>query len=248
MEELSIRPSIIKLIRSLYNDQEAAIKVENELSEWFKIEKGVRQGCLLSAVCFNLYTEYIMRASVDHHVTGTSVNGRRISNLRYADDIALIAKSAEALQELLSIVSDIYEEFGLQINTKKTKVMTIGQERKECKVTCGGKTIEQVAQFMYLGTIITETADCSKEIRARLGQGRETVRKLASIWKSRSIRLKNKVGILRTLVWPVVTYGCEAWTLKQADIKRIEAFEMFCYRRILRVSWTERRTNLSVLR
>ena len=247
MEELSIRPSIIKLIRSLYKDQEAAIKVENELSEWFKIEKGVRQGCLLSPLCFNLYTEYIMRASVDNHTSGTSINGRRINNLRYADDIALIAKSAEELQELLSIVNNTSKEFGLQINAKKTKVMTIGQERKEAKIKCEGKTIEQVEHFKYLGTIITETADCSKEIRARLGQGREAIKRLANIWKSRSVSLKNKISIATTLVWPVVTYGCEAWTLKQADIKRIEAFEMFCYRRILRVSWTDRRTNLSVL-
>ena len=248
MEKLNVDRPTIQIIRALYRNQEACIRIEQQLTEWFEVGKGVRQGCLLSPICFNLYTEHIMRHSADTQDTGISINGKRLNNLRYADDIVLMTKSEQELQNLLNVVNTISVEHGLKINISKTKVMVISKHHKDIHIECERKTLQQVQQFKYLGAIITENCDCSTEIRARLGQGRSIIQKLSRIWKSRSLSHQSKLRILRTLVWPVATYAAETWTLTKGDVKRIAAFEMYGYRRILRVSWTERRTNEYVLR
>ena len=101
--------------------------------------------------------------------------------------------------------------------------------------------------FKYLGTMVDQNADCSREIRARLGAARAALRDLDCIWKDRTLAKKLNLMLLRTLVWPIAVYGCEAWTLKVADTNRLHAFETRCYRGLLHVTWRERRTNQSIL-
>ena len=171
-----------------------------------------------------------------------------IINLRYADDIVLIAKTEVGLQALLSSVNQVSKEHGLFMNVKKTKTMVISKEHKDINIRCDEREVQQVSQFKYLGAIVTEEADCRTEINARLGQGRSLLKKLSKIWKSRSLTVKSKLRVLKTLVWPVATYAAESWTIKSSDARKIEAFEMYAYRRLLRISWIERRTNQSILR
>jgi len=248
LRRMGVNGTVVSLLERLYSGQEATVRIEGELSEWFSIQKGVRQGCPVSPVSFNFYSEEVMRQSADElGWIGVNISGRRLNNLRFADDIVLIATSPEALQRLLDEVDRISTEFQLEISTKKTKVMAATKENETLNITCHGTVLEQVDKFKYLGSIIDKSATCSTEIRARLGAARSALRSLTTIWKDRTLSKQIKIKLLKTLVWPVALYGCESWTLKASDIDKLKAFEMTCYRRMLRISWKDHRTNESLL-
>jgi len=167
---------------------------------------------------------------------GIAIGGRRLSNLRYADDIILIAGTEEELQDLVTRLEVASAKFGLMINADKTKVMATGGAA--CDINVGGTRVEQVDSFSYLGSLITEDSDCTKEIRVRLGKGQGINTSLKKLWSSHNIDIKTKIRLWKTLVWSVATFGCETWTLKKADEDRISAFEMKGLRQILRNTWT----------
>ena len=134
------------------------------------------------------------------------------------------------------------EKAGLKLNIQKTKIMASGP------ITSWQIDVETVTDFIFLGSKITADGDCSHEIKRCLLLGRKAMTNLNSILKSRDITLPTKVGIVKVLVFPIVTYGCETWTIKKAEHQRIDAFELWCWRRLLRVPWTARRSNQSILR
>ena len=172
------------------------------------------------------------------------IAGRNISNLRYADDTSLMAESEEELKSLLMKVKKESEEVGLKLNIQKTKIMTSGPITSW---QIDGETVETVADFIFLGSKITADCDCSHEIKRRLLLGRKLMTYLDSIFKSRDITLLTNVRLVKAMVFPVVMYGCESWTIEQAEHRRIDAFELF-WRRLLRVPWTTRRSNQSILK
>ena len=160
---------------------------------------------------------------------------RNINNLRYADDTTLLAESEEKLKSLLMKVQEESEKVGLKLNIQKTKIMASGPIISQ---QTDGETVETVAHFILLGSTITADGDCSHEIKRRLLLGREIMTNLDSILKSRDITLPTKVCLVKAVVFSVVMYGCESWTVKKAERQRIYAFELWCWRRLLRVSWT----------
>ena len=248
LRRMGVCTSIIRLMKSLYAEQLAAVKVEKETSEWFKFGKGTRQGCLASPMLFNFYSEEIMRRSVDElNWIGINISGKNINNLRYADDIVLISTSKEGLQDLINEVERVSAELLLEINTKKTKVMAMTREPEVLDIRCRNTRLEQVLHFKYLGAMVEHTAGVTKEIKARLGAARSALGSLDSFWGHRSISNSTKLKLVKTLVWPIALYGCESWTLLKADTARLHVFEMRCYRRMLKVSWREHRTNESIL-
>ena len=188
-----------------------------------EIRKGVHQGCILSPCLFNLYAEYIMRnARQDEAQAGIKIAGRNIINLIYADDTTLTAESKEELKSLLMKVKEKSEKTGLKLNIQKTKIMGSGPIPSW---QIDRETVETVANFILGGFKITEDGDCSHEIKRCLLLGRKPMTNLDSILKSRDITLPTKV---KALVFPVVTYGCESWTIKKAKHRRIDAFELWC--------------------
>ena len=170
--------------------------------------------------------------------------GRNINNLRYADETTLMAESEE-LKSLLMKIKEESEKVGLKLNIQKTKVMVSGPITSW--ETDGG-TVDTAADFIFLGSKITADGDCSHEIKRRLHLERKVMTNLDSILKSRDITLPTKVHLVKDMVFPVVTYGCESWTVKKAERQRIDAFELWCWRRLLRVLWTARRSNQSILK
>ena len=192
---------------------------------------------------FNLYAEYIMRsARLDEAQAGIKIAERNISNLRYADDIILMAESEE-LKSLLMKVKEESEKVGLKLNIQRTKIMA------SCPITSweiDGETM--VTDFIFLDSKITADGDCGHEIKRRLLLGRKVMTNLDSILKSRDITLPKKVHLGKAMVFPVVMYGCESWTIKKAEYQRVDAFELWCWRRLLRVPWTARRSNQSILK
>ena len=174
---------------------------------------------------------------------GIKIAGRNISNFRYADDTILMAESEE-LKSLL-IVKEESEKVGLKLNIQKTKIMSSGPITSW---QIDGERVETVAYFIFLSPKITADGDCSHEIKRRLFLGRKTMANLDSILKSRDITLPTKVRLVKAMVFPVVMYGRESWTVKKAEHQRIDAFELWCWRRLLRVPWTARRSNQSILK
>ena len=176
---------------------------------------------------------------------GIKIAGRNINNLRYADDITLMAESAEEVKSLLMKVKEESEKVGLKLNIQKTKIMASGPITSW---EIAGETLETVSDFIFGSTKVMADGDCSHEIKRRLLLGRKVVTKLDSMFKRRDITLPTKVHLVKAMVFPVVMYGCESWTVKEAECRRIDAFELWCWRRLLRVPWTARRSNQSILK
>ena len=179
-------------------------------------------------------------AGLEEAQAGIKIARRNINNLRYADDTTLMAESEEELKSLLMKVKEESEKIGLKLNIHKTKIMASGPINL---LQIDGETTETLADFNILGSKITAGGDCSHEIKRRLLLGRKVMTNLDSVLKSRDITLPTKVCLVKTMVFPVVMYGCESWTVKKAERRRIDASELWCWRRLLRVPWTARRSN-----
>ena len=170
---------------------------------------------------------------------------RNINNLRYADDTTLMAESEDELKSLLMKVKKESEKVGLKLIIQKKKIMASGP------ITpweIDGETVETVSDFIFGGSKITADGNCSHEIKRRLLLGRKVMTNLDSIFKNIDITLPIKLHLVKAMVFPVVMYGCESWTVKKAEPQRIDAFELWCWRRLLRVPWTSRRSNQSILK
>ena len=179
---------------------------------------------------------------LDEAQAGIKVAKRNINNLRYADDITLMAESEEELKSLLMKVKEESEKTGLKLNIQKTKIMASGPITSW---EIDRETVEKVSDFILGGSKITADADCSHEIKRCLLLGRKVMTNPDNIFKSKDITLPTKVHLVKAVVFPVVMYGCESWAVKKAERRRIDAFELWCWRRLLRVPWTARRSNQS---
>ena len=178
---------------------------------------------------------------LDKAQAGIKIARRNINNLRYADDTTLMAESKEELNSLLMKVKEDSEKVGLKLNIQKTKIMASGLS------TSWQIDGETVTDFILGGSKITADGDCSHEIKRHFLFGRKVMTNLDSILKSRHITSPTKVCLVKAMVFPVVTYECESWTTK-AECQRIDVFELWCWRRLLRVPWTARRSNQSILK
>ena len=177
---------------------------------------------------------------LDESQAGIMIEGRNISNLIYADYTTLIAENEEELKSPLMKVEEESEKVGLNLNNQKTKVMASGPMTSW---QIDGETMEIVTGYILGGSKITADGDCSHEIKRHLLLGRKAMTNLHSILKSRDITLPTKVHLVKAMVFPVVMYGCESWTVKKTEHQSIDAFELWCWRRLLRVPWTARRSN-----
>ena len=171
-------------------------------------------------------------AGLEETQAGIKIAGRNINNLRYADDTTHMAESEEELKSLLMKVKEESEKVGLKLNIQKTEIMASGPITSW---EIDGETLETVAAFILGGSKITADGDCSHEIKRPLLLGRKVMTNLKSIFKSRDITLPTKVHLVKAMVFSVVMYGCETWTIKKAECQRIDAFELWCWRRLLKV-------------
>ena len=223
LQEMGIPDHLTCLLRNLYAGQEATVRTGHGTTNWFQIGKGGRQGCILSPCLFNFYAEYIMRnAGLEEVQAGIKTAGRNINNLRYVDDTTLMAESEEELKSLLMKVREESEKVVLKLNIQKTKIMASGP------ISSWQIDGETVADFIFGGSKITAYGDCSHEIKRHLLLGRKVMTNLESIFKSRDTTLPTKA-----MVFPVAMYGCESWTMKKAEHRRIDAFELWCWTRLL---------------
>ena len=213
LKERGILDHLTCLLRNLYIGQEATVRTGHGTTDWFQIGKGVCQGYILSPCLFNLYAEYIMRnAGLEEAQARIKTARRNINNLRYAYDTTHMAESEEELKSLLMKVKEESEKVGLKLNIQKTKIMASGPTTSW---EIDGETVETVS--VLGGSKITADGDCTHEIKRRLLLGRKVMTNLDSILKSRDITLPIRVRLVKAMVFPVVMYGCENWTVKKAE-------------------------------
>ena len=191
--------------------------------------------CILLLNSYCIYTCTVFEAQA-----GIKIARRYINNLRYADDTTLMAESEEEPKSLLMKVKVESEKVGLTLNIQKIKIMASGPITSW---QIDGETMQTVADFIFGSSKITADGDCSHEIKRCLLLGRKVNTNLDSIFKSRDITLPTKVHLVKAMVFPVVVFRCESWTVKKAECRRIDAFELWCWRRLLRVPWSARRSN-----
>uniref|UniRef100_A0A4W2ECW7 RNA-directed DNA polymerase n=1 Tax=Bos indicus x Bos taurus TaxID=30522 RepID=A0A4W2ECW7_BOBOX len=243
LKKVGIPDHLTCLLRNLYAGQEATVRTGHGTTGWFQIGKGEHQGCILSPCLFNIYAEYIMRnAGLEEAQAGIKIARRNINNLRYADDTTLMAESQEELKSLLMKAKEESEKVVLKLNIQKTKIVA------SSPILSWKIDGETVADLIFGGSKITADGDCSHEIKRRSLLGRKVMTNLDNILKSRDITLPTKFHLVKAMVFPVVTCGCESWPVKKAECRRIDAFELWCWRRFLRPPWTARRSNQSILK
>ena len=240
LKEMGLSDHPTCLLKNLYTGQEATVRTGHGTTDWFQIGKGVRQGCISSPCLFNLYAEYIMRnAGLEEAQAGIKISGRNINYLRYADDTTIMAESEEELKSILMKAKEESEKIGLKFNIQNTNIMASGPITSW---QIHGETVETVTDFILGGSKITTNGHCSHEIKRCLLLGKGMTN-LGSALKSRDITFWTNVCLVKAMVFPVVMYGCENWTIKKAECQRTDVFELWCWRRLLRVPWTDS-TNL----
>ena len=214
IQEMGIPDHLTCFLRDLYECQEATVRTGHGKTDWFQTGKGIHQGCIMSPCLFNLHAKYLMQnARLDETQAGIKIAVRNNNNLSYADDTTLLAESEEELKSLLMKVKEESEKVGLKLSIQKTKIIACGPITSW---QIDGETVKTVVDFIFLGSIITADGDCSHEIKRRLLLGRKVTANLDSIFKSRDITLPTKARLVKAMVFPVVMYGCESWTVNKA--------------------------------
>ena len=244
---MGIPEHLQELIRSLYENQEATVRTVFGNTIWFEIAKGVRQGCILSRALFSLYAETIMRrCNLDESLVSVKIGESNINNLPYADDTTLLEEREQNLEYLVQRVIEESERMGLYLNIKKTKVMTTAGNGT-VHIIIDNEGIEPVQDFLCLGSKIYRSGELELEIKRRIALDRSAMQGMAKIWKNKDISTATKIRIVNATAFPTSTYACESWTLKEIERRKIDAFELWCWRRILHTPWTSVATNKTIL-
>lgn len=244
MELFNIDNHIIQVIAALYDNSESAVLIDNMYGEFFRTTVGVRQGCLLSPILFNIFLEFMMLEALEGHQPTITVGGRAISNLRFADDIDLIAGSEEELQDLTERLNRTSKAYGMEISTQKSKILVCSNNpMPDTHIEIDHQSLEEVTSFTYLGSIITNGTSTTTEVKSRLARCTSANCRLKPLWANRNITLKTKLKLYNTLIVPILLYGCETWVLTKANERKLTAFQFKAYRMILGIHWSEHRTN-----
>lgn len=236
-----------RMIKELYMRQEAVVRIADGESDPGIIGRGVRQGCPLSPLLFSIYAEMMMIEAMENIEAGVRVGGELVKDVRFADDQAMVASTEEGLQCLMKGLVTAAKTYNMKVNVRKTKTMVVSRKTGgTVNVKIDDQEVEQVSQFKYLGAMITEDGRSEKEVKVRIAMAKNTFSKRRELL-TRNMSREVKKKIVKTVVWSVALFGCETWTLRKEEIRRLNALEMWMWRRMEKISWTERKTNEEVL-
>ena len=241
IKEMGILDNLTCLLRNLYESYEGTVRTGQGRTDWFQTEKGVHQGCILSSCLFNLNAESIMwNVRPDEAQAAIKISGRNINNLRNSDDITIMAENEEEIKSFLMKVKEESKKAVLKLNIQKTKIKASGPITSW---QIDGETMEMVTDFLFLDSKITTDDDCSQEMKWRLLLGRKAMTNVDSTLKRRGITLLTKFCKVKAMAFAVAMCGCKNWTVKMAEYWRNDAFALWCWRKLLQVPWTARRSN-----
>ena len=209
-----IPPCYITIFKSLYEHSRCCVKTDDGFTEEFEVRTGVRQGCMISPLLFGLAIDWMMRKVNDQSENGIIWNRRQqLCDLDFADDIALIRNSRDALQLVTDKTEEVGSSIGLRISYKKSKIMSVGGQRPFIPVSLRDQHLEDINEFVYLGSSISGSSDINVEIKRRIALASSTFAELSKIWKNRNITLEVKLKIYKACVLSVAMYGAETWQL-----------------------------------
>ena len=221
-----------RMISELYMNQEAVVKIAGGESDSGIIGREVRQGCPLSPVLFSIYAGMMTKEALENVEEGIRVGGELIKDVKYADDQGMVVNTEAGLQSLMDSLNTTAKHYDMKINIKKTKAMVVSRNGGErVNITVEGQSVEQVSKFRYLGSLISEDGRCLDDVKKRIGMAKDAFNKRKELL-TRSIRVDLRKRLVKTLVWPVVLYGCETWTMRKEEINRLNALEMWVWRRM----------------
>ncbi len=236
-----------RMIYKLYLNQEAVVRIDDGESEPGIIGRGVRQGCPLSPLLFSIYAEIMMKEVLEDMDEGIRVGGRLVSDVRFADDQGMVSSSEAGLQRLMDSLNETAKKYDMKINIKKTKVMVVSKKEGEVvNIRLEGQRIEQVKKFKYLGSVIAEDGKCFEDIKQRIGMAKVAFKNKKELL-TKNMKKDIRKRMVKTLIWPVALYGCETWSLGKKEVDRLQAFEMWIWRRMEKISWKDKKTNVEVL-
>jgi len=244
---LGVPSKLLGLLSSLYSDTVSCVRVNGQTSDVFEINSGVRQGCVLAPTIFNTAIDYVMDRTVTQSSCGANYGRVRITDLDYADDVALLAELLETLSIALQHMDAATKPLGLMISWQKTKVQSLCdyQPPPENQVI-NGQEVEAVNKFSYLGSTITSDCRCIADIQVRIGRAAAAMANLANIWSNKQLSLQTKLNLYNSLVLSILLYGSEAWTLTASWEQHLDAFDTKCLRRILGLHWYDFVPNATV--
>ena len=240
--------------------QEAVVRIADGESEPGIIGRGVRQGCLISPLLFSIYAEVMMieafgdsanldeeDIAIEDFEDGIVVGGKIVRDVRFADDQGMVSGTERGLQKLMNKLNDTAKKFNMKINVQKTKTMVVSRnEGRTVKIKIDDQEIEQVSNFKYLGSLISEDGRCLIDVKTRIALAKDAFNKRKEfLTGGLSGTLKKRM--VKVLVWPVAIYGCETWTLKKEEKDKLEALEMWLWRKLEKVNWSDRISNEEVL-
>ena len=229
MRYIGVNHKIVNIIEELYKNTECAIVINGQLTEWFKVEVGVRQGCIMSPTLFNIFLEFVMDELVNIDPVFT-LKDDMSAEIRYADDTTLLSAIFNKLKLTTLELENACSKWGMKINSSKCKILT----KENDEIYINNNEVEQVNEFTFLGSIVPGT---TSDVKRRINLASSSFGRLSkTIWQNAYISIKLKVRLYKALILPIATYACETWTLKAADTQRLLVFEMKCLRSILKVS------------
>ena len=247
MKSYGVPEKIINVVKMFYKDFMCAVVDKCELGDWFEIKAGVKQGCNMSGFLFLLVIDWVMRRTTGNGERGIRWNfTTKLDDLDFADDIALIASTRQHIQEKTTMMSGNAGRVGLKINAEKTKVMRINARQSD-PIVVENNVIEDVEKFMYLGATVSKEGGGTEDLKSRVSKARGTFARLYSIWRSSRISRKTKLRLYKTLVLPVLLYGCETWKVNKGDSHTMDTFHHKCLRQILAIKWQDKVQNEEVL-
>ena len=247
MRRDGVNGKLIRLLRAYYENTRARVRVYGELSDFFTIKTGVRQGCAMSPVLFNFVIDWILNVALEDHPGVRIGPGAAITDLDYADDIAVLAESRSSLLSSVRRITETAARAGMQVNVKKTKVMSTvanANEPAASAVEIRGEELEDVDHFKYLGSVIMSNGQSKREVEARIRAARTAFSQFSKVlWRRKEIALPVKVKVYRSTVRAILLYSCEALCVRKEDLRKLEVFDHSCLRWITRTRWHHMKTN-----
>ena len=237
----------INILKALYKSSSCCIKTANGHTEYFEIMSGLRQGCILSPFLFTIVIDFVMKRAMDQVGFGISWGQTRLTDLDFADDIALIAEEDGTMQRMTTRLEEHAAKVGLYISNNKSKVIRVGRYQNTQPITVEQKPLEEVSYFPYLGSYLSENGDIEIDVNTRLGKAAAVFQRLQRIWKTRSIGLRSKLLLYTSIVVSTAIYGSETWKNTEKIARKLDKFQQRCLRRTLRITWRDHITNAEVL-
>ena len=244
LRHYGIPMKIVELIKSFYNNFQCTVGRSNSS---FEVKTGVRQGCVMSALLFNLVIDWVMRNTTEDEARGIRWDlFSKLEDLDFADDLALLSHTHQHIQEKTERLNKFGNQVGLRINARKTELMILNTA-DPLPVKLGNNELQVADKFTYLGSIIQPKGGTQEDIRGRLGKARGVFRSMDKIWKSTQYSTRTKIRLYWSCVVSTLLYGSECWRITETDLSKLRAFHTTCLRRILRICWPRKVTNEEVL-